>query len=169
MCTVPCTNSHECRQRAQDKWLQYWTHSSAVTAFSSKAVTAFSFKSAQLFLPSKVNEMLVWSTPWRLSFLDNSSILNGLKEELLSYLAKAEDVQVMENTAWSLLWWKKHAEELPTEWSASAACQVALVQPSSATAECVFSLLKALCGPWTTTGTNLTGSHWMFTHASVQS
>ena len=37
---------------------------------------------------------------------------------------------------------KKHAEELP-KWS-SAACQVALVQPSSAAAEHVFSLLKAL-------------------------
>ena len=31
-------------------------------------------------------------------FLDNSSILDGLKEELPSYLA--------------MLWWKKHAEEL---------------------------------------------------------
>ena len=106
------------------------------------------FKAARLFLPGKVNEIKpdasVINSLKAFSFLDNSSILDGLKEELPSYLAKAEDVQVMGNTE-VLLWWKKHAEELP-KWS-SAACQVALVQPSSAAAERVFSLLKASYGP----------------------
>jgi hypothetical protein len=44
-----------------------------------------------------------------------------------------------------LQWWKAHAVDLP-HWS-SAAGDVLLVQPSSAAAERVFSLLKATFGP----------------------
>ena len=105
------------------------------------------FKAGRLFLPGKVSEIkpdaAVIDTLKAFPFLDNSLILDGLKEELPSYLSKAEDVQVLQNTD-VLPWWKKHAEELP-KWS-NAACKVALVQPSSAAAERVFSLLKSSYG-----------------------
>ena len=104
------------------------------------------FKAGRLFLPGKVSEIkpdaAVIDTLKAFPFLDNSLILDSLKEELPSYLSKAEDVQVLQNTD-ILPWWKKHAEELP-KWY--AACKVALVQPSSAAAERVFSLLKSSYG-----------------------
>jgi len=45
----------------------------------------------------------------------------------------------------TLRWWKGHLQDLPC-WS-SAARDVVLVQPSLATSEQVFSLLKANFGP----------------------
>ena len=62
---------------------------------------------------------------------------DNLKSELPKYLAMAEDVSpsVDKND-----WWMKHETELP-HWS--RACKmVLLVQPSSAAAERVFSLLS---------------------------
>ena len=56
-------------------------------------------------------------------------------------MAKAADVGM---DIQPLTWWKKHANDLPN-WSA-AACKVALVQPSSAAAEHMFSLLNCLFG-----------------------
>ena len=86
------------------------------------------FKAARLFLPGKINEIkpdaAVIYTLKVFPFLDNSLILDGLKEELSSYLSKTEGEQVLQNTH-VLLWWKKHAEELP-KWP-NAACKVALV------------------------------------------
>ncbi len=62
--------------------------------------------------------------------------LNNLKSELPSYLAKASDVSpnfdIME-------WWKRNSDSLP-HWAA-AARKVLTIQPSSAAAERVFSLL----------------------------
>ena len=65
------------------------------------------------------------------------SLLSRLKQELLTYMAKATDAGMDIEL---LTWWKKYASDLPY-WS-SAACKVALVQPSSAAAERVFSHLN---------------------------
>ena len=69
-------------------------------------------------------------------------VLADLKSELPTYLAKAADIDADYDP---LEWWKAHTVDLP-HWS-SAAADVLLVQPSSATAERVFSLLKATFGP----------------------
>ncbi len=63
--------------------------------------------------------------------------MEDLNVELPIYMAKADGVSP---TIDKLEWWKKHSNELP-HWS--AACKlVLLVQPSSAAAERVFSLLS---------------------------
>ena len=67
--------------------------------------------------------------------------LTNLKSELPAYLAKAADVSPDVGV---LEWWKQHKDDLP-HWI-SAAQLVALVQPSSAAAEKVFSLLNASFG-----------------------
>ena len=59
-------------------------------------------------------------------FLSQQQTLSGLKEELPAYLA-------------TCLWWKMNSESLP-KWSTGAK-QILLIQPSSAAAERVFSLL----------------------------
>ena len=61
-------------------------------------------------------------------------------------LPKLKVCKLMENTE-ALLWseWKNMLNNYPKR--SSAACQVALVQPSSAAAERGFSLLKASYGP----------------------
>ena len=69
-------------------------------------------------------------------FLDDDVTVNALKQELPAFRAAAEDVTGVDPAKW----WKNHADELPS-WS-SAAAKVFLVQPSSAAAERVFSLLQ---------------------------
>ena len=69
-------------------------------------------------------------------FLDSDTTIYGLKAELPA----AEDV-LIQNEEKKVEWWCGHEEQLP-RW-ASAVKQVLLVQPSSATAERVFSILKA--------------------------
>ena len=69
-------------------------------------------------------------------FLDDNVTVNALKQELPAFRAAAEDVTGVDPAKW----WKNHADELPS-WS-SAAAKVLLVQPSSAAAERVFSLLQ---------------------------
>lgn len=71
------------------------------------------------------------------SFLDRPACLHGLKTELPLYLAKAKDVS---QDVTPVEWWSRHKVSLP-HW-ADAAQKVSLVQPSSAAAERVFSLLK---------------------------
>lgn len=66
-----------------------------------------------------------------------SSFLSALKSKLPSCLAEATDV---DQDIDSLKWWKTHATPLPT-WAA-AVKKIVLIQPSSATAEIFFSLLK---------------------------
>ena len=104
------------------------------------------FKAARLFLPHKVDEMKPDATAVdalkAFPFLNTPAVLDGLKQELPAYMAKATDVSISTE---ALPWWKKHASDLPN-WS-SAACKVALVQPSSAAAERVFSLLNSSFGP----------------------
>ena len=73
-------------------------------------------------------------------FLDSDAIINGLKAELPVYLAAAEDFNVL-NEEQKVEWWHRQEERLP-RW-AMAVKQVLLIQPSSAAAERVFSILKA--------------------------
>jgi hypothetical protein len=108
--------------------------------------TVAAFKAARLFLPHKVDEMKPDASAIdalrAFPFLDDITVLDGLKQELPSYLAKAADVSP---SIEPLPWWKNNAEDLPS-WS-KAVCKVALVQPSSAAAERVFSLLQCSFGP----------------------
>lgn len=71
-------------------------------------------------------------------FLNQDDLLAGLKQELPAYIARCSDVSsdiAVEE------WWKKNSRSLPM-WS-KAARLVLLLQPSSAAAERVFSLLTA--------------------------
>ena len=65
-------------------------------------------------------------------------IINELKDELPPYIARCGDT---DDSVCPLNWWKQNSTDLP-KWSA-AATKVLLIQPSSATTERVFSLLKA--------------------------
>ena len=102
------------------------------------------FKAARPFCPVTIQ----WLKPTNalveslraFPFLDSDTTIDGLKAELPAYLASAEDVVIpIEEKKVEL--WCEHEEQLP-RW-ASAVKQVLLVQPSSATAERVFSILKA--------------------------
>ena len=72
----------------------------------------------------------------------SDQVLENLKLELPNYLAKATDSS---SDIIVIDWWLQHKDELP-HWS-SAAQKIALVQPSSAAVERVFSMLKASFGP----------------------
>ena len=72
-------------------------------------------------------------------FFDTVEIAQ-LKTELPNYIAACEDIDSLHNII--LTFWKNHASSLP-HW-AMAASKVLVVQPSSAAAERVFSLLKHL-------------------------
>ena len=93
------------------------------------------FKYAQFFDPSKVGELKPSS-----SDIDNLKVFPFLKdrlEELKRELPKPDGVSPELD---KLEWWKNHQLELPN-WS--RACKTTLlIQPSSAAAECVFSLLS---------------------------
>ena len=102
------------------------------------------FKAARLFCPVSI----LWLRPTNVlveslrafPFLDSDAIIDGLKAELPAYMAAAEDV-VIPTEEKKVEWWCGHEEQLP-RW-ASVVKQVLLVQPSSATAERVFSILRA--------------------------
>jgi len=100
--------------------------------------TLDAFKAARLSGPHRLVEMNADTTAvdflGAFPFLNNQSILSSLKVELPTYLALAQDVSPEYDT---LSWWKGHSQDLPC-WS-SAARDVVLVQPSSATSERVFS------------------------------
>ena len=63
-------------------------------------------------------------------------MVDELKAEMPLYMAKASDVSAEID---KLQWWQIHEKDLP-KWS-SVCKQVLLIQPSSAAAERVFSLL----------------------------
>ena len=90
--------------------------------------TVAAFKAARFFLPCKIHEMKPDASAIddlkAFPFLDNVTVLNGLKVELPSYLAKAADVSPSIET---LTWWKNNSKYLPC-WSKAA--------------ERVFSILK---------------------------
>ena len=70
-------------------------------------------------------------------FLNDPTTIANLKKELPVYLAKCDSVS---STVNMLDWWKQNEDVLPN-WS-SAARRTMLIQPSSAAAERVFSLLN---------------------------
>jgi hypothetical protein len=93
-----------------------------------------------LFSPSKFNELKPTvrdiDSLKLFTFFDASTI-EWLKSELPNYAALAEDVS---SAIDPLTWWKDHENKLP-QW-ASACKRVLLLQPSSAAAERVFSILS---------------------------
>lgn len=103
------------------------------------------FRAARLFWPHKVNDLSpdagTVDSIKAFPFFQDSALLSNLKAELPHYLASAvgigQDIDPMD-------WWSRHAETLP-HWSAAASIAL-LVQPSSAAAERVFSLLKSSFG-----------------------
>ena len=114
--------------------------------FNSSQDTLSAFKAVRYFSPQKINDIqpnadainALKSFP----FLNSKTILDGLKEELPSYLAKVTDIDPSIDI---LQWWNQNESALPC-WAA-AARKVLLVQPSSAASERVFSLLKASFNP----------------------
>lgn len=129
----------------QQQWKQYaiscvqpgLTYFTNQLAASMKEPLA-AFKAARLFSPCKVQEMQpnAVTVDCLVAFPFLSNCIAALKGELAQYLAAAEDV---DPTYDPLKFWKRHQDTLPA-WSA-AAKKVLLVQPSSAAAERVFSLL----------------------------
>ncbi len=103
--------------------------------------TAHPVAAARLFNPVKVKEMQ--PTAAEVNALNAFPFLSGelhhLKEELSAYLVRVTDV-AHSTSAKALEWWKDNSNELPY-WSA-AAHKFFLIQPSSATAERVFSILN---------------------------
>lgn len=78
--------------------------------------TLLAFKAARLMCPVNVQ----WLKPTQESveslrafpFLDSDVIMNGLKEELPTYMAAAEDVSISTKEK-KLVWWYNHKEQLP--------------------------------------------------------
>ena len=107
--------------------------------------TMDAFKAAQLFLPRKVNDLCPDSSSVdnlkAIPIFQDTNVLDNLKAELPCYLSSAIDLG---NDVDPLDWWKRHSTTLPS-WSTAAATAL-LVQPSSAAAERVFSLLKSSFG-----------------------
>ena len=103
------------------------------------------FKTCRLFSPHRVRDIKPTASSLDqsltcLPFL-GASERESLKEELPAYLARVnglhEDVDPLD-------WWKRNTSALPN-WS-TVAKKIMLIQPSSAAAERVFSLLKASFG-----------------------
>ena len=97
------------------------------------------FKAARIFSPSKANELkpTTRDVDELQCFSFDSSLLEGLKAELATYLARCDDV----STETPICdWWRNHESEIP-KW-AEACKRILLCQPPSAAAERVFSLLN---------------------------
>jgi len=107
------------------------------------SVTAF--KATRLLIPQKITEMQPDASAidalTAFPFLADATTLHHLKTELPDYLAKAQDVSI--NMA-PLEWWNRQTENLP-HWLA-AVRKIVLIQPSSAAAERVFSILNTSFG-----------------------
>ena len=103
------------------------------------APTMTSFKAARFFSPTKVGELQPTATELELlsslPFLGVNDVAS-LKSELPIYLAAIEGIS---SNIDPLNWWCNNADKLPN-WS-SAFKKVILMQPSSAAAERVFSIL----------------------------
>ena len=99
------------------------------------------FKAARVFNPQKAVEMQSSATSLDclvvIPFLD-AVMLQNIKAELPIYLTKAADISPDYDP---LQWWRMNSTALPY-WSA-ALRKILLVQPSSAAAERVFSLLNS--------------------------
>ena len=98
------------------------------------------FKAARVFDPHFLNktkpEHIVLNTLSAFSFITEPVLLN-LKQEFPLYVAAVEDIS---GDLDAILFWKQYANNIPT-WKETTA-KVLLLQPSSAAAERVFSILK---------------------------
>ena len=99
------------------------------------------FKAARLFVPHKAVQIrpdapLVDSLK-SFPFLNSETTIASLKSELPTYLAHASDVS---SDIDPLVWWQQQSRDLPV-WADSFRKTI-LIQPSSAAAERVFSLLN---------------------------
>ena len=100
------------------------------------------FKAARMFSPVRMSELQASTTLiddlTAFPFLLTDSELSGkLKDELPTYIAIVKDIS---HDVDELAWWKRHESQLPH--LASVCKTILLVQPSSAAAERVFSLLQ---------------------------
>lgn len=105
--------------------------------------TVRAFKVARLCCPMQVQNLNPTAASVEefrnFPFLDNDNIIANLARELPDYLAAADGV-VMANEEEKLAWWAAHSDTLP-HW-AGVVKKLLVIQPSSASAERVFSLLK---------------------------
>lgn len=113
---------------------------------SSLKASLAAFKCAKLFSPQKIYTMqpdatTVEQSLLEIPFLSTPSIVASLKAELPEYIARAADISADFPV---LDWWRLNGGALPN-W-ACAAKKILLLQPSSAAAERVFSLLKCSFG-----------------------
>ena len=99
------------------------------------------FKAARLFDPHYLNktkpESVALNSLSTFTFV-TENMLSALKEEYPLYVAATEDISLDCDT---LMFWKQYANNIP-KWKEVAA-KILLLQPSSAAAERVFSLLKS--------------------------
>ena len=142
----------------QRRWYQYALGECLTPAFQYYSETVINdlvvassirvFKAAEIFnslfvkisRPSDVDINRLDAIP----FLDNN-VIQSLKDELPVYLVKAANIpDGFDPRAEVWLRWKSNDQELPA-WSA-AVQKVVLVEPSSASAERVASLLTAMFG-----------------------
>ena len=114
--------------------LQYFNNKFSQSGELGESVAAF-----RLVWPQRMVEMQPTSTDidtlQTFPFLNESGVLENLN--LPVYLTKAAD---LDGNVDPVQWWKDHSDDLPC-WSAAAG-KILLVQPSSAAAERVFSLLQ---------------------------
>ena len=105
--------------------------------------TVRAFKVARFFCPEQVQHLKPTADCLEefrnFPFLDNDEINAGLGRELPEYLAATDGVSLSSDDE-KLAWWAAHSKTLPN-WSALVK-KLLLLQPSSASAERVFSLLN---------------------------
>ena len=105
--------------------------------------TVRTFKVAWLCCPMQVQNLNPTAASMEefrnFPFLDNDNIIANLAREVPDYLAAADGI-VMANEEEKLAWWAAHSDTLP-HW-AGVVKKLLVIQPSSASAERVFSLLK---------------------------
>ena len=101
------------------------------------------FRSARLCCPVQVQQLRPTAASVeelrRVRFLDNDAIIQGLTAELPRYLAVADGAGLQTEEE-KLQWWSRNEANLPN--CSSAVKKVLLVQPSSASAERVFSIMN---------------------------
>ena len=136
-------------QSVVQQWMQYGMDcvQPGIDHFHSKfgndsSLPLNAFKAARLVSPLKVNDLKPVAADIDslkcIPILNDNEIIKNLKKELPSYLAKTSGISADVDV---LNWFKRNENELP-HWSAAFKLLV-LIQPSSAAAERVFSLLNA--------------------------
>ena len=143
----------------QQRWYQHGLNECLVPAFQYYLQTSENdaivrqsvqvFRAAQLFnshfvktsRPNAGDVDRIRDVP----FLNDAMVIQSLKDELPAYVVKADELRNDFNPQVDTLqWWKDVSPELPS-WSATVT-KLVLVQPSSAAAEQVFSLLVTMFG-----------------------